>query len=149
MRVRQKMSASVGDSKSSTRPSAAILCARGTMYAVCRTFGTEPLVALSRGIRMRAGFFRCRSAIDAMRGGSVAEKSAVCRVVGAASKISSKSSAKPMSSISSASSRTTVCRPERSSVPRRRWSSARPGVATTMCAPRLSARIWRVNSCPP
>ena len=42
------------------------------------------------------------------RGGIVAEKSAVCRSVGRASRIASRSSAKPMSSISSASSSTTM-----------------------------------------
>ena len=44
-----------------------------------------------------------------MRGGSVAEKSAVWRVFGVAARIASRSSAKPMSSISSASSRTSAC----------------------------------------
>ena len=43
-----------------------------------------------------------------------------------------------MSSISSASSRTTTSRPLSFSVPRLMWSSARPGVATTMSTPRLS-----------
>jgi hypothetical protein len=48
-----------------------------------------------------------RLAIAAMRGGIVAENSTVWRFSGVASRIASMSSAKPMSSISSASSRTT------------------------------------------
>ena len=47
-------------------------------------------------------------AIAVMRGGSVAENSAVCRSAGVAARIASRSSAKPMSSISSASSSTTI-----------------------------------------
>ena len=45
-----------------------------------------------------------------------------------------------MSSISSASSRISTSSRSSFSVPRRMWSSARPGVATTMLAPRSSAR---------
>ncbi len=48
---------------------------------------------------------RWRAAIDRMRAGIVAEKSAVWRPGGVASRMASRSSAKPMSSISSASSR--------------------------------------------
>ena len=66
------------------------------------------------------------------RGGMVAENSTVCRSVGVSSRIVSMSSVKPMSSISSASS-VTVRMSSSSSEPRRMWSIARPGVATTTC----------------
>ena len=85
----------------------------------------------------------------AMRGGIVAAKSAVCRSGGVASRIASMSSANPMSSISSASSRTRTRTSSSFSVRRWRWSSARPGVATTTSAPRLSARICRSIAAPP
>ena len=83
------------------------------------------------------GRVRCWRAIPSMRDGMVAEKSTVCRCAGACSRIASMSSAKPMSSISSASSSTTVARPPSRSVPRAMWSRARPGVATTTSTPRV------------
>ena len=46
--------------------------------------------------------------MPSMRGGIVAENSTVCRCSGVSARIASMSSAKPMSSISSASSSTTV-----------------------------------------
>jgi hypothetical protein len=74
-----------------------------------------------------------------MRAGSVAENRAVCRVPGVSAKIASRSSAKPMSSISSASSRTS----RRSAVENERLApqvvERAAGVATTTSA-RLSAR---------
>ena len=39
--------------------------------------------------------------------------------------------------------------PVRLSVPRRTWSSARPGVATMTSTPRRRPRSWRSNDCPP
>ena len=84
-----------------------------------------------------------------MCGGIVAENSTVCRAPAAADRMVSMSSAKPMSSISSASSSTTISRCDRSSVPRDRWSTARPGVATTTSTPRASSRSWRPIGCPP
>jgi hypothetical protein len=88
-------------------------------------------------------------AIEAMRGGMVAENSTVWRVGGQASRIASMSSAKPMSSISSASSSTTISTASRGRVPRLMWSIARPGVATTTCTPRLSTLSWRTMGWPP
>ncbi len=52
--------------------------------------------------------------------GIVAEKSSVCRSAGTNSMICPISTAKPMSSMRSASSRTSMRTPEKSSVPRRR-----------------------------
>ena len=87
--------------------------------------------------------------VTPIRGGIVALKSTVWRASGVASKIASRSSAKPMSSISSASSSTTVCSSSSLRLPRAMWSSARPGVATTMSTPRASAPSWRVIGWPP
>ena len=84
-----------------------------------------------------------------MRGGSVAENSTVWRSAGVEPRIDSMSSAKPMSSISSASSSTTSLMPSSCSVPRLMWSMARPGVATTMCTPSRSAPSWRPIGWPP
>ncbi len=54
-----------------------------------------------------------------------------------------------MCSISSASSNTTVLILERSSLPRRRMSSIRPGVATTTLRPRSISDICRSMLAPP
>ncbi len=59
------------------------------------------------------------------------------------------SSAKPISSISSASSRTTTATPPSFSFLPRTRSRARPGVATTTSAPRSSARSCGPYACPP
>ena len=48
---------------------------------------------------------------------------------------------KPMSSMRSASSSTTIFRLSSLSVPRPKWSSTRPGVPTTTSAPRSSFSI--------
>ena len=132
------------------RPSAARLWPRATTYAVCRTFGIFPGAVFSFSISIRIGSRRWRAASVAMRGGSVAENSAVWRAFGVAARIASRSSAKPMSSISSASSRTSVRRlPRASDRLRFTWSSARPGVATTTSTPRFSARSCVSIDAPP
>ncbi len=77
-----------------------------------------------------------------MAGGMVAENSATCFSAGAADRIVSTSSAKPMLSISSASSSTSSRSSDRSSVPLSRWSMIRPGVPTTTWTPRASALSW-------
>ena len=79
----------------------------------------------------------------------VAEKSAVWRFSGRADRIFSRSSAKPMSSISSASSRTTISTSSKRIVPRSRWSTQRPGVATTTSTPRARRWSWVVIGWPP
>ena len=84
-----------------------------------------------------------------IRGGMVAENSTVWRSAGVTARIDSMSSAKPMSSISSASSSTTSWMPSSGSVPRLMWSMARPGVATTTCTPSRSAPSWRPMGWPP
>ncbi len=68
--------------------------------------------------------------------GIVAEKSATCLSSGVSARIVSTSSAKPILSISSASSSTRKRSWRRSRVPFSRWSMMRPGVPTTMCTPR-------------
>ena len=71
--------------------------------------------------------------------GMVAEKSATCLSSGVSARIVSTSSAKPMLSISSASSSTRNRSSVRSRVRRSRWSMIRPGVPTITCTPRRSA----------
>ena len=78
-----------------------------------------------------------------MRLGIVAENITVCRSTGAAVRIVSMSSANPISSISSASSRTTVVMSLSRKYRRSMRSIARPGVATTTSTPRFSAATWR------
>ena len=62
----------------------------------------------------------------------VAENITICSFLGRLSRIFRTSLKKPMSSISSASSRTTVLTLSRRMVRRFMWSSIRPGVATTI-----------------
>ena len=54
-----------------------------------------------------------------------------------------------MLSISSASSSTTFCTLSSLAAPRCMRSMSRPGVATIICAPRLSACIWSMMDVPP
>mmetsp|Transcript_12708 Transcript_12708/g.43333 ORF Transcript_12708/g.43333 Transcript_12708/m.43333 type:complete len:254 (+) Transcript_12708:148-909(+) len=61
---------------------------------------------------------------------------------GHSEKMRSTSSAKPMESISSASSRTTWYASDRSKLPRSMWSMTRPTVATSTSTPRRSAFSW-------
>ena len=76
-----------------------------------------------------------------MSGGMVALKKSPCRFLGSVSRMALSSLAKPIESISSASSSTSTRMPLGSSVCCRRWSSTRPGVPTTICAPASSASI--------
>jgi hypothetical protein len=57
--------------------------------------------------------------------------------------------AKPIENISSASSSTSTEMPDGSSVPRRMWSSTRPGVPETISAPCLSCATCRSMGAPP
>ncbi|CAB3771912.1 hypothetical protein LMG29739_06150 [Paraburkholderia solisilvae] len=81
-------------------------------------------------ISMRSGFFSRRPVSEPILPSSVAENSIVWREAGVAATIVSMSSIKPMSSMRSASSSTSICSSDRSIRPRSRWSSRRPGVAT-------------------
>ena len=67
-----------------------------------------PAAVFSRATVMRAGSCRCRSAIDRIRGGQRRREQRRLPRSGVASRIASRSSAKPMSSISSASSSTST-----------------------------------------
>ena len=90
------------------------------------------LVAVSRS----ATASRCtRCASSPTSPSSVAEKSIVCRTFGRRRTIRSTCGRKPMSSIRSASSRTSVRTASRTMSFRSTRSWRRPGVATTMCAP--------------
>ena len=81
--------------------------------------------------------------------GSVAEKSSVWRSGGSADRMRCTSGQKPMSIMRSASSRTSTCTRRRSTASCRMWSIRRPGVATTMSTPALSARSCGPISTPP
>ena len=86
------------------------------------------------------GSLRWRWATRRISGGMVAEKSAVCRPAvdgGAWARIHSTSSMKPMRSISSASSSTTMRKRSRRSVPPTTWT------------PRCSRRVWSSSEWPP
>ena len=72
-------------------------------------------------------------------GGMVAENRATCLSAGVSARIVSTSSAKPIFSISSASSSTRNRSWTRSRVPLSRWSMTRPGVPTTTWTPRRRA----------
>ena len=89
--------------------------------------GRRRPTAVSAWTLIRAGSRRWRFAMRVMVGEIVAEKSAVWRSAGVADRIASRSSAKPMSSISSASSRMTTRTASKRRLPRFRWSTARPG----------------------
>ena len=117
----------------------------GARAAACR-----PPV-FSRAMVMRSGSRRCRSAIAPNpRRHRRREERRLAASRASPRECASRSSAKPMSSISSASSSTsTLERCRASSDRRRRWSSARPGVATTTSAPRSRARICCGIDAPP
>ncbi|COZ36361.1 Uncharacterised protein [Mycobacterium tuberculosis] len=79
----------------------------------------------------------------------VAENRATCLYSGVSDRMRSTSSAKPMVSISSASSSTRKSTRDRSKVARSRWSIIRPGVPTTTCAPRLNPASCTAYDDPP
>ena len=96
-------------------------------------YAVNVIKQLGKKLRLMEGFASLESArsmvtrtgsrsdlrtMRSIRGGMVAENSIVCRSVGSAPRIASRSSANPMSSISSASSSTTVRTLSRSSEPR-------------------------------
>ena len=91
-------------------------------------------------------YFCAKPAIDF---GTVAENISVRRSCGHSPRIYSRSSRKPRSNISSASSNTTPRIADRSIAPRMIWSRKRPGVATTICAPRSRVRRSSRMSMPP
>ena len=82
-------------------------------------------------------------------GGIVAEKRSVCRSSGVLSRIFDTSSMKPMSSMRSASSRTTTSHQTRDMVRSPRKSRTRPGVPTTICEPLRSLRTCPLACTPP
>ena len=108
-----------------------------------------PTVEADRVTEMSTGSVRWVAATLRMAGGMVAENSAVCRSRGASVRIRSTSSAKPIRSISSASSSTRKRSPASVRVRRSRWSMIRPGVPTTTWAPAASAAFCGRNGAPP
>lgn len=96
-----------------------------------------------------SGFLMYLLSILTICSGIVAENSIVCLFFGTPLSIFSTSSMNPMSSILSASSRTTNLTFERSIVLRAMWSSILPGVATAICAPLSKASICGFMLTPP
>ena len=89
------------------------------------------------------------SARRAISGGMVAEKNSVCRSFGTSATIFRMSRMKPMSSMRSASSRTSTSTLSKRTA-RLLWrSSRRPGVATRTSTPLASARICLPIGTPP
>ena len=95
--------------------------------------------ALRRPIWIVSGLRRISSASLAITGGMVAENSSVCSRAGRRAMIRLRSGRKPMSSMRSASSRTSVCSWSKRAWFCRMWSSSRPGVATSSSTPARSA----------
>ena len=85
---------------------------------------------------------------DAFRVGG-GEQQRLPRLAGTAAPPSTMSSKKPMSSMRSASSSTSVFSASSFRLPRSRWSSTRPGVPTTMCAPCSSVAVCPRSGTPP
>ena len=116
------------------------------VYTRCSTEGRDCRSASTATV---TGSFRCFAAVVATHSGMVADMSAVWRVEGVSPRIASTSWAKPLSSISSASSSTMNRTDRRSRVPWRMWSSVRPGVPMMMWAPFLNAVYSGFNDRPP
>ena len=106
-------------------------------------------VVAGRATSMRTGSFRNCLVSRVISGGMVAEKNRVCFLGGVRRKIRSMSGMKPMSSMRSASSTTRIWTPVRSSFPRSKWSSRRPGVAIRTSTPRSSLSSWSEKDTPP
>jgi hypothetical protein len=95
------------------------------------------------------GSFRCRVAMPMMRGGQRRGEERGLTVRRRDREDRLEVLGEPMSSISSASSSTSVRMPSMRSVLRLTWSSARPGVATTTSTPRFNARSCVSIDAPP
>ncbi len=106
-------------------------------------------VVAGREASMRIGSFRNCLVSRVISGGMVAEKNRVCFLTGVSLKMRSRSGMKPMSSMRSASSTTSICTPVISSLPRSKWSSRRPGVAIRTSTPRSSFSSWSEKETPP
>ncbi len=96
-----------------------------------------------------AGSSSIASTVPLMDGGIVAEKSRVWRFFGRACTILRTLGQKPMSSMRSASSSTSVRTRVRSTIPRSLRSMRRPGVATSRSQPWVSALTCLSKRAPP
>ena len=99
----------------------------------------SPVVGVSPDMSTMAGSVSMSSASSWTSLSTVAENSRVCLVSGMCSIMKSKSSSNPMSSMRSASSRTTSLTWERSKASLSIMSLSLPGVPTMMSAPLLRA----------
>mmetsp|Transcript_15210 Transcript_15210/g.45023 ORF Transcript_15210/g.45023 Transcript_15210/m.45023 type:complete len:206 (+) Transcript_15210:766-1383(+) len=112
----------------------------GTCMALCVTVVAVRCWSLPTTSKFNGLVMYCRL-MSRIQGGVVAENNKVWAFsMGTKLRTRSMSLAKPMSSISSASSKTTWRTSARFSVPRSRWSMMRPGVATRMSMPPLQSR---------
>ena len=144
--VRAKMIV-VGGFISSMKRSSSSSLSRPSAYAMrCVTVST---VISLEAILTYSGLCSSSSANFLIGSGIVALNSAVCLPHGVRFMMSRTSSMKPIESISSASSRTTMRQSARIILPRRRRSRTRPGVPTTIWPPRLSAVICSTIGAPP
>ena len=144
--VRTKIIMPSNFSTSRTRVSASIFWCAFTVIYCCLIRSTVCVLFL---IRTCWASPRYLSATRFIAAGIVAENSARWLSSGVFDKIASTSSIKPMRSISSASSNTKDFTWLRLRLLRFRWSSIRPGVPTTTCAPRFRLRNWPPISAPP
>ena len=95
------------------------------------------------------GSRRCARAKSATSPPVVAEKSSVCRARGSRARMRSSWGLNPMSSMRSASSSTRISTPSRRAWPCWRWSTSRPGVATTTSRRSLQRLVWPPMPTPP
>ncbi len=100
-------------------------------------------------IAIRTGLFEWRAINRSTSFSIVAEKNRLWRDFGRADRIFSIAGRKPISSMRSASSSTTVDTVRRSISLRFRKSSRRPGVAITICTPRRMALSCVCSLSPP
>ena len=117
--------------------------------ALTKYWSTKSVVSSFALILTTCGSCMNFSPIERIAFGIVAEKSSVCLSSGTFLIIDSMSSKKPMSSISSASSKTSVLTCDKSTVLRLMWSSSLPGVPTKICGTCFKSLIWRRMSAPP
>ena len=117
--------------------------------AYMRRCSIWPRSCCATSISMRCGLRVRRDARLPTTPSSVAENSKVWRLAGVAATMASMSSAKPMSSMRSASSRISTSTSDSLILRRLRWSSRRPGVATTTSHWRCNCLIWANIGAPP
>ena len=144
--VRQKTSVWRSGPVVSTCASRSRFCSCGQAKTRCTTVEAT---TCSGATSMRTGSSEKVFEMAMISFDSVAERSSVWRLAGTVVMIRFSGGRKPMSSMRSASSSTTISMPDRSMVRRSRWSIRRPGVATTISTPRRRVRTCPMIGSPP